>query len=257
MSGVRSDVGPWAMVPRWVRRAGLSDRAVRLYAELADLADRDTGEAIVRRSVLCEYLGGCSLDSLDRAKAELIAAGALEVEERYRNGDRIANGYVVMFANPQPVENPVDGEGGWPHGCGDPGRVGAATVAAPVRLQESEPSTQNQGGRARKRAVAPPKDYQATVGQQALAVMIGCDVEREVEKWLTWCEAEGRTYKNPTAGFTVWLNRERDRRESTGTARPALAVVPGGPMLPPARAETCPRCDSHVLACTCPKEEAR
>ena len=110
----------------------------------------------------------------------------------------------------------------------------------------------NQGG-ARKRAIAPPMDFAPTEKQRELAVMIGADVEREVEKWLTWCEAEGRTYKNPSAGFTVWLNRERDRRESTGTARPALAVVPGGPVLPPARAEVCPVCDSHVLACRCEK----
>lgn len=50
----------------------------------------------------------------------------------------------------------------------------------------------------------------------------GLDLEREREAWLLWCEAEGRTYANPRAGFQTWCRRswEQSERRSVQFNRP-------------------------------------
>lgn len=98
---VVSDVGPFAVVPEWLLVGPeVSDRAVRLYALLALMADRGTREAFPARKTLAQRLGGCSLDSVDRAVDELAAAGAITKYERYRDGrrERSSNLYVVHLA---------------------------------------------------------------------------------------------------------------------------------------------------------------
>ncbi|MGH3056606.1 MAG: helix-turn-helix domain-containing protein [Gaiellaceae bacterium] len=61
---------PFAMVPSWLIRSGASDRAVRLYALLADHLNRDTGQCNPGRKRLAAILE-CHTDTLDRAMDEL------------------------------------------------------------------------------------------------------------------------------------------------------------------------------------------
>lgn len=98
MSGskIKTDTGPFAMLPEWLLEAEVSDRAVRLYGILARHADKDTGEAIPSRARLAEKLR-CSRDSIDRATKELETVGALGVEARFDEaGDRTSNLYTVF-----------------------------------------------------------------------------------------------------------------------------------------------------------------
>jgi DNA-binding transcriptional MocR family regulator len=71
---------PFAQIPEWLLDAPVSDRAVRLYGILARYAGKQ-GHAHPSRRTLAERLG-CSLDSVDRALAELCQVGILEVRHR-------------------------------------------------------------------------------------------------------------------------------------------------------------------------------
>jgi hypothetical protein len=113
MSAGATDTGPFALIPEWVLYCdGLSDRAVRLYATLSRYAD-DTGVAWPSRRALGRHLG-CSPDSIDRARAELEAIGALSQEPRFEDGRQTSNLYRIHRVPPAPVRQGVgtDAEGG-------------------------------------------------------------------------------------------------------------------------------------------------
>lgn len=79
----RSDVGPFSIVPRWVRDACKGEPwPVMVYACLADHADRsedgDGGWTIGRLQIAEEI--GASESTVDRAVKHLIAIGAVEIE---------------------------------------------------------------------------------------------------------------------------------------------------------------------------------
>jgi len=92
---VRTDTGPFVIIPEWVLDSGISDRAIRLYCTLGRYADDVTGEAYPSRRTLGKRLG-CSTDSIDRAKNELVEVGALSVVHRKDEaGDPTSNLYTV------------------------------------------------------------------------------------------------------------------------------------------------------------------
>ncbi len=73
----------FAMVPRWVaQHPNVTDRAVRLYVQLALHADAHTRSSFPSRATLAREMGGCSVDSVDRATRVLVDIGALKVENR-------------------------------------------------------------------------------------------------------------------------------------------------------------------------------
>lgn len=112
---VTSDVGPWSVVPEWVLDAEVSDRAVRLYALLGRYADNH-GKAFPLRRTLAERLR-CSVNSLDRAVRELIAAGALVVTQRRTDqGDLTSSLYTLITVPPVGRGTPTSGATGTPTG---------------------------------------------------------------------------------------------------------------------------------------------
>lgn len=93
MSEWRTDL-PFAPVPMWVAELPISDRALRLYTILAGLRDYHTDQASFGRKLLAEKLH-CSLDSLDRAKAELEEHAAISVKRGSNGTGRARNVYTV------------------------------------------------------------------------------------------------------------------------------------------------------------------
>jgi hypothetical protein len=121
--GIVADVR-FAIVPEWVLDLEVSDRAVRLYALLARHADGDGSGAIPGRKRLAKRLR-CSVDSVDRAKAELVDAGALHVEHRFLDGRQTSNDYLVIRVPPgHPGRTAAADEGRTT--AAPPGRTGAA-----------------------------------------------------------------------------------------------------------------------------------
>lgn len=116
MGRVTSDVGPFGIVPRWVaRNPRLSDRAIRLYAVLADHADRTTGECWPTIGTLSAE-AGCSESSTKRAIKELVAEGALSVTHRItESGDPTSNLYHVRQVGsvPDPPPSTPEPTGGF------------------------------------------------------------------------------------------------------------------------------------------------
>lgn len=107
-------------VPLWLLHLPVSDRAVRLYALLSAERDYGTNMAELGRKRLAEAMR-CSLDSLDRAKAELEKVEAISVVRESGDGRIATNRYTIHRINPD-------------------SRMGAAIedvrLAAPLRLDD-------------------------------------------------------------------------------------------------------------------------
>jgi hypothetical protein len=136
---LESDLPPFAIVPVWVLDAGLSSRAVHLYALLADHAGRD-GSCFPSRGLLAERMSA-SVDTVDRAMAELLKAGAVVKRARAKGtGEQTSNLYTLRSAKPTadaPTLTAQTGAAPVRHR----GRTDAAPGAAPVR-HEQEPINQ-------------------------------------------------------------------------------------------------------------------
>lgn len=94
--GVRTDTGPFAIVPLWLIDPRTSPRAIQLYAILAGIyADRD-GVAWPSRARLAADMGVRSLNTVDATLLELGGLGAVTIERRRTTaGDNETNRYVV------------------------------------------------------------------------------------------------------------------------------------------------------------------
>jgi hypothetical protein len=143
---VTLDGQTFTILPDWIRDdPSLSDRAIRLWCVLYGYADRVTNEAWPWRSTLAEQMG-CSRDTIDRATAELVKAGALQVEQRFMpDGTQGGNLYRLYM---QRQEVGTVAQGGVGHPC--PGEVGTraqgelGTRAAQKNKNHPEPKPKNQ-----------------------------------------------------------------------------------------------------------------
>lgn len=124
---------PFAMVPEALLRDAVSDRAVRLYG-LLDRYLGDHAKAWPARGTMADALE-CSTDSIDRAIAELEAAGWLIRESGQAAG--ITNRYRLLDRpRPQAVETgpvAVDNDARPRRTTAAPPPHGSGTPAAPVR----------------------------------------------------------------------------------------------------------------------------
>lgn len=140
MTTAVSDVGPYAIVPKWVADALIGNpAALALYHRLALMADRETGQAWPSRSYLAKMLG-CSSDTIDRLKRQLQAVGAITVESRKGpDGAPTSNVYTVHFAQgvaaPVRLGSRMDAAGG--------SRTGAALTRTTLEPSLSEGSQAN------------------------------------------------------------------------------------------------------------------
>ena len=98
---VRSDIGPFSMMPEWLLDTDVTANGIRVFATLALYSDRHTRKARPSRATLARRCG-CSPDTIDRALKDLQRVGAVEVEARYEEGsvERKANSYSLHFARP-------------------------------------------------------------------------------------------------------------------------------------------------------------
>ena len=93
----------FSIVPEWVLDAGLTDRAIRIYALIARYADNDTLQAFPSRETLAER-AGCSVKSVDRAIRQLVEAGALKKSHRMNGDSYTSNLYTVKRIPPRGVQ---------------------------------------------------------------------------------------------------------------------------------------------------------
>ena len=101
MKRVHSDTGPFAIIPAWVLEQDIGPIAIRLYCQLALMADRNDGTSYPSRDYLSKQCH-CSVRSIADALKELVRVGALIAEQR-RKGDTDeldTNKYTVIRRHP-------------------------------------------------------------------------------------------------------------------------------------------------------------
>ena len=102
-SKLNSDLPPFAMVPRWViQHTGLTSGAVRGFACLADMAGRDRPAWPSHRTLAIKC--NMSVSSVRRHIKELVYAGALTVEPRYKPNKEGQTSNIYTVVN-KPVNN--------------------------------------------------------------------------------------------------------------------------------------------------------
>lgn len=141
---ITTDTGRFALVPEWVLLSRVSDRAIRVYAVMASRwADRGDGSCWPSRSTIAATLG-VSVDTVDRALADLVKHGAISIIPRHHDsGAQTSNGYVLHRVLPgRNIAAPQ------PQTCPPPSRNIAAPPAANLRpKQESlEQEPKNDSG---------------------------------------------------------------------------------------------------------------
>lgn len=103
-SKLQSDLPPFAMVPRWIiQHKGLTSGAVRVYACLADMANRDKHTAWPSHRTIAIRCN-MSISSVRRHLKELVYVGALIVKPRFKEDgiSQTSNIYTVVH---KPVNN--------------------------------------------------------------------------------------------------------------------------------------------------------
>ncbi len=89
----------FSMVPEWVLDADIGDCALRLYAVLLRYGN-STGARMPARTTLAARLHKKSTDTVDRALAELVSLGAVQVEHRWAGHQRLSNRYRIRTSRP-------------------------------------------------------------------------------------------------------------------------------------------------------------
>ena len=117
----------FSMVPEWVLDADIGDCALRLYAVLLRYGNT-TGARMPSRTTLAWRLHKKSVDTVDRALAELVNRGAVQIEHRWAGHQRLTNRYRIRTSRPGSQGSPQR-PGSWSH----PG------VAAQMRLPPPTP----------------------------------------------------------------------------------------------------------------------
>ena len=105
---LRHTLPPFAMVPRWIiQHENLTSGAVRVYACLADMANRDKNYAFPSHKTIAVKTN-MSVSSVRRHIDELVNVGALLVRKRFKeNGEgQTSNLYTVVH---KPMENKQEG----------------------------------------------------------------------------------------------------------------------------------------------------
>lgn len=106
---VVTDTGRFAIVPEWLIRSSLSDRAIRVYAVISVVwADRSDHDCWPSRRVIAETLG-VSTSKIDRSLSELRRFGAIDIEPRFDAHGQTTNLYRIRRVPPTPLINSDEG----------------------------------------------------------------------------------------------------------------------------------------------------
>ena len=90
----------FSIVPEWILDAGLSDRAIRIYALIARYADNETLQAFPSRETLAKR-ANCHVKTVDRAIRQLVEVGALQKSHRIYGDAYRSNLYTVRRIPPK------------------------------------------------------------------------------------------------------------------------------------------------------------
>jgi hypothetical protein len=218
----------FAIIDEWLLDLDISDRAVRLYAVLARYADSETHKAYPSRGTLAERLR-CSKASVDRASQELVDAGAMTKKQRH-NSSVI---YTLQVSSPLQRGVISDDEGG-----SSPMMRGVLTgddltITTELEPQEREPQNYIDTKKSVNRNHRLPEDWYPSDRLLEMFATKWPMVDRdfEIDQFINYWHAEGKTKADWDRAFQVWMNRAQQRskprlqqRKLTNAEQGALLV---------------------------------
>jgi hypothetical protein len=139
----------FSMVPEWVLDADIGDCALRLYAVLLRYGNT-TGARMPSRTTLAWRLHKKSVDTVDRALAELVRLGAVQVEHRWAGQQRLTNRYRIRTSRPGSHRSPPPTAD--PASCPEGGRTDAATPVTGCRGGRTDAATRTDRARGGRRS---------------------------------------------------------------------------------------------------------
>ncbi len=213
----------FAAIPEWLLCSEVSDRAVRLFAVLNRYAGVEGAAGRIERREIAERLK-CSLASLDRAKAELVQAGALEViPTREDNGDAGPNDYRLHFDQASPVMRGVltGDEGGVL--TGDEGsHHGRRGKERELLVREQEPRTTGPAASKPSRGTQLPATFTVDLEMRSWAQdnFPAVDIDAETEQFADHHRAKGSVMKDWKAAWRTWIRNAARFASQRAPTRP-------------------------------------
>ncbi len=213
---------PFAQTPEWLLDADVSDRAIRLFAILTRYAG-EKDRAFPGRPKIAERCR-CSVNSIDRAMAELVEVHAIVIEPHYRpDGSRTSNSYWIWPAVPE--EGCPQGGGGVapPVGRGAP-TDGEASRNDSQRNERQGKESQASVPAARKQPHRLPEQFLLTAEMHAWAAdhVPAIDARLETAQFCDYWRSAGGSSAlklDWTAAWRVWMRKATPRRQANGHSR--------------------------------------
>ena len=206
----------FAIIDEWLLDLDISDRAVRLYAVLARYADSETHKAYPSRGTLAERLH-CSKASVDRAAQELVDAGAMTKQQRH-NSSVI---YTLQVSSPLHRGVVTGDEGG-----SAPVMPGVLTgddltITTELEPEELEPQNYIDTKKSLNRNHRLPENWYPSERLLEMFAHKWPDVDRdfEIDQFINYWHAEGKTKADWDRAFQVWMNRAEQRGKPRQQAR--------------------------------------
>lgn len=214
----------FSIVPAWLLDSGISDKAIRLYAVLAGYADSETGQAYPGRKLLSKRLD-CSTKTVDRAVSELIEAKAIKKQQRVKDGYYQSSLYTVVRIDPgSGMTRPsVEDDATSGHPRRDPvSPVSHRTITTELEPKELEPLNNLDDSKSKSSKLSKlPSDWYPSDRLLDMFSTKWPDVDRdyEIEQFINYWHAEGKTKADWDKAFQVWMNRNQKRSTGRGPAQ--------------------------------------
>jgi len=216
---VSSQIGPFSIVPEWVLDRGLSPTALKLYIVMARFADWNTGMAFPSRETLGQRMS-CSLKTIDRAVIELVNAECVAKISRGRYASAL---YKVFQTDPRGTKLSSE----WTDLTPEQTDMSSEGTDLSSRLDmddhltitnEQEPLEQEPINYLEKpkRAHRLPEDWYPSDRLLAMFATKWPRVEREheIDQFINYWHAEGRTKLDWDKAFQVWMGRAESRAKT-------------------------------------------
>ena len=192
----------FSIVPHWIIKHDISDRALRLYSVLAGFADSETNQAFPGRTRLSKELR-CSLKSVDRAVGELEAIGAVRKKQRVKDGHYQSSLYTVVRIDPASrVTRPHVTDDATPR---QDRRDPVSPVTHITRTTELEPLKQEPLSKRTTKKTADDYEPSDRITESFEDQYPGLILEDELEKFRDHHMATGSDFKDWDRAFRKWL----------------------------------------------------
>ena len=217
---VSSQMGPFSIVPEWVLDRGLSPTALKLYIVMARFADWNTGIAFPSRETLAKRMK-CSVKTVDRAVIEIVAAECVSKISRGRYASAL---YQVYQVDPRGTDLTSEWTDMSSEGTDLSSRLDKndhITITTKQEPLEQELLNYVDTKKSLNRNHRLPDDWYPSERLLEMFAHKWPDVDRdfEIDQFINYWHAEGKTKADWDRAFQVWMNRAEQRGKPRQQAR--------------------------------------